>query len=258
MAHRATILQDKNQPVIGSVFNELRSLDSSNNYATAQAHAGKAFHGHVFFAHEQTAGKGQRGKKWVAASGENIMMSVVLQPEKVSANEQFSLSASIALGCYDLLNNYLPEEIFIKWPNDLYINDRKAGGVLIENILSGNNWKYAVVGIGININQTKFDDGLLNPISLKQATGKAFEVIDLAKELCSCLEKKYHELELGKKVEMIAEYNQHLYKRNELVRLKKGNEIFETTIKEVTPEGKLITFDKEERSFDFGEVVWVL
>ena len=104
-------------------------------------------------------------------------------PEKLPINEQFLLSASIALSCYDLLNKYLPGEIFIKWPNDLYIRDRKAGGILIENIISGIIWKYAIIGIGININQTKFDKRLPNPVSLKQATGQTFDVIDLAKKL---------------------------------------------------------------------------
>ena len=258
MPHRATILQDKTQPVIGNVFNELTSVDSTNNYAMAEAHAGKAFHGNVFFAHEQTAGKGQRGKKWFAAPGANIMMSIVLQPERVPINELFLLSACMALGCYDLLNNFLPEEIFIKWPNDLYINDRKAGGILIENILSGNNWKYAIVGIGMNINQTKFDKNLPNPVSLKQAVEKTFEVIDLAKELCNCIEKRYSKLEFEKNNKMIGEYNQHLFKRNEVVRLKKGNEFFGTVIKEVSQQGKLITVGDEERSWDFGEVEWEL
>jgi BirA family biotin operon repressor/biotin-[acetyl-CoA-carboxylase] ligase len=258
LPHRTTILQDKTQPVVGNVFNELRLVDSTNNYATAQAHAGKAFHGNVFFAFEQSAGKGQRGKKWIAAPGENMMISIVLQPEKLYVNEQFLLSACIALSCYDLLNKYLPEEIFIKWPNDIFINDRKAGGILIENILSGNKWKYAITGIGININQIKFDESLPNPVSLKKATGKTFDVTGLAKELCDCIEKRYNELEVGKIEEIIAEYNLHLYKRNKAVRLKKGNEIFETIIKEVSPQGKLITVDKKERSFDFGEVVWQL
>lgn len=258
MPHRTTILQDKTPLVIGNVFTEFKSVDSTNNYAMAYAHAGKAFHGNVYFAHEQTAGKGQRGKKWIAATGENIMMSIVLEPKSLSVNEQFVLSACMALGCYDLLNKYLPDEVFIKWPNDLYFRDRKAGGILIENIISGENWKYAIVGIGMNINQTKFDQRLPNPVSLKQATGRTFDLIDMAKQLCGSIEKKYHEVESGKKEDVIAEYNQHLYQRNNPVRLKKGNEIFETIIKEVSVHGKLIAIDKEERSFDFGEVEWVL
>ena len=258
MPHRTTILQDNAPLVIGNVFNELKSVDSTNNYAMAQAHAGKAFHGNVYFAHEQTTGRGQRGKKWISATGENIMMSIVLEPKRLCINEQFRLSACMALACYDLLNKYLPDEIFIKWPNDLYFRDRKAGGILIENIISGQNWKYAIIGIGMNINQTKFDKRLPNPVSLKQATGRTFDVIEMATQLCSCIEKRYYRLESGKTEDVIAEYNRYLYKRNNLVRLKKGNEIIEAIIKEVSRQGKLITVDKEERVFDFGEVVWGL
>jgi BirA family transcriptional regulator, biotin operon repressor / biotin---[acetyl-CoA-carboxylase] ligase len=258
LSHPTTILQDKTPPEIGHVFSELTVVDSSNNYAMALAHDGKAYHGNVFFAYEQTAGKGQRGKKWAANAGENIMMSIVIQPEKLSINEQFLLSASVAVACYDLLNIYLPEKIFIKWPNDLYINDRKTGGILIENVIAGEKWKYAIVGIGININQISFDENLPNPTSLKQATGKDFDVISLAKELCACIDKRYKYLVLGSHEEMIAEYNNHLYKRNEKVMLKKADEVFETTIKQVSVDGKLITVDEEERSFDFGEVSWGL
>jgi BirA family biotin operon repressor/biotin-[acetyl-CoA-carboxylase] ligase len=256
LSHPTTILQDKNTPEIGNIFTHLATVDSSNNYAMAQVHDGKAFHGNVFFAYEQTAGKGQRGKQWMAHAGANIMMSIVLQPEPLFITEQFMLSTCITLGCYDLLNIYSPGKIFIKWPNDLYIGDRKAGGILIENIISGTSWKYAIAGIGININQTEFDKNLPNPVSLTQATGKTFDVIGLAKELCVFVDKRYQELGLVKTDEMMVEYNQHLYKRNKLVRLKRENEIFETIVKEVTAQGRLITIDDEKRSFDFGEVEW--
>jgi len=254
LSHPITILQDKTGSEIGNIFTELQSVDSSNNYAMAKVHDGKAFHGNVFFAHEQTAGKGQRGKKWITNTSENIMMSIVLQPEKLSINEQFLLSACIALGCYDLLNYYFPENIFIKWPNDLYIGDRKAGGILIENIISGESWKHAIVGMGININQTEFDKNLPNPTSLKLSTGKNFDVIAMAKQLCAFLDKIYNELIAGDSEKLITEYNSHLYKQGEKVKLKKGAQVFETTIKEVNSHGNLITTDVMERSFEFGEV----
>lgn len=239
---------------MGNVFTEFKSVDSTNNYAMAQAHAGKAFHGNVFFAHEQTAGKGQRGKKWIAATGENIMMSIVMEPKSLSINEQFALSACIALSCYDLLNKYLPDEIFIKWPNDLYFRDRKAGGILIENIISGENWKFAIVGIGMNINQVVFDENLPNPTSLKLFIGKNFDVVALAKQLCVFLDKRYNELIARNGEKIISDYNSHLYKRGEKVKLKKGAQVFETTIKEVDSRGNLITTDAIERSLEFGEV----
>ena len=185
-------------------------------------------------------------------------MSSVLQPAFISIDQQFLLSACIAVACHDFLSKYLSDKIFIKWPNDLYINDRKTGGILIENSLHGNKWQWAIAGTGININQEIFDENLPNPTSLKKETGKTFDVINLAKELCNCIDKRYRALMSEKKDEVINDYNERLYKRNEIVKLKKGDAVFETLIKEVTPQGRLITVDTIERSFDFGEVSWVI
>jgi len=130
--------------------------------------------------------------------------------------------------------------------------------VLIENKFSGNNWKWAVVGVGININQVKFDDALMNPVSLTQITGKIFDPVALAEELHQLILKRTNEL-LTKSFEMIlAEYNQHLYKMQKLVRLKRNNMVFETTIMGVGSQGHLVTNDAIEKHFEFGEVEWVL
>src|SRR5688572_2022740 len=168
---------------IGQPFTILSSVDSTNNYAMARVQAGLAQHGAAWFAHEQTAGKGQRNKHWLTNPSENILLSVVLQPFTLTASEQFLLSASVALACCDFYKNYAGEETSIKWPNDLYWRDRKAGGILIENNFRGSEWVFAIAGIGININQTSFDPALPNPVSLKQITGKNFNVIQLAREL---------------------------------------------------------------------------
>src|SRR5882757_7305696 len=214
---------------IGHSFIELQSVDSSNNYAMAQAHAGTASQGTVYFAYEQWAGKGQRGKTWSSKPGENILMSTVLQPVFLPITRQFSLSVAVALACHDLFSRYAGEkETTIKWPNDLYWRDRKAGGILIENSFKGDRWMFAIAGTGININQVLFPETARNPVSLKQITGRTFDVLQLAKELGNCLDRRYGELENGSAARIIAEYNTRLYKRGETVRLKKGNVVFET------------------------------
>lgn len=237
-------------------FNILNTVDSTNNYAMAKIHAGMARHGMVWFAKEQTAGKGQRGKSWISDKGKNIAISLVLEADLVKLQNQFQLSMATALTCFDFFSNYAGEETIIKWPNDLYWRDRKAGGILIENIFHGRIWKWAVVGIGININQTKFDKAILNPVSLKQITGKNFNIIELAEELYDMLMKNLQELKPADN--MLAQYNEHLYKINKKVKLKKDGVIFDTVIKEVSANGRLITVDAFEREFDFGEVEWVL
>ena len=240
----------------GNPFTVLASVDSTNNYAMAQVHAGLAKHGAAWFAREQHAGRGQRGKQWATQPGENIILSTVIEPFLL-VQQQFLLSAAIALACYRFFSNYAGDETKIKWPNDLYWRDRKAGGILVENVLKGQDWKFAIVGMGININQTSFPEHLLNPVSLKQITGKTFDPLNLAKELCLKIDEVLNEMKSGGPENIIQQYNTVLYKRNEKVKLKKSIAVFETIIREVKSDGLLITEDTMERSFDFGEVEWV-
>lgn len=237
-------------------FTILDSVDSTNNYAMEKLHAGLAKHGMLWFAREQTAGKGQRGKTWIMEKGKNIAMSLVLEPGKLQITNQFHLSAVVALTCFEFFEQYAGEETKIKWPNDLFWRDRKAGGILIENVLQGKIWKWAVVGIGININQTAFDGFLNKVVSLKQITGKDLDTIALGKELHSLLMKNLDEMQPADVV--LEKYNEHLYKINKNVTLKKEGQEFETVIKGVTKQGRLITVDAVEREFNFGEVEWVL
>jgi len=243
---------------IGFPFTELASIDSTNNYAMAMAHEGLATHGAAFFAHEQTAGKGQLGRQWKTTALENIMLSIVLKPSGLPVTRQFFLSAAIAAGCYDFYKKYAIDDVAVKWPNDIYWRDRKAGGILIENVLAGNNWQFAIVGIGININQTVFAEGVANPVSLKQITGKTFATVEMAKELCNCLQKRYELLFSAPLQETLENYNAILYKRGEKVKLRKDIAVFETIIKGVNENGKLMTVDTMEREFSLGEVSLVV
>lgn len=229
---------------------------------------GEAQHGMSIFTQEQTAGKGQRGKNWMSQKGANMALSILLNPSPLRIQDQFKLSVCVGVSIHEFFCNYAGDESKIKWPNDLYWRDRKAGGVLIENIVqtsdSGNKsskpqiWKWAVVGIGININQTIFPDDLPNPVSLKQITGKSFEPVEIAKEICSVLEKNYQILIGGKFEHLFSYYQTHLYKKDEKVKLKKGNRVFETTINGVSETGQLITQHSIEERFEFGEVEWML
>ncbi len=256
LSHPAINLSHQYFRPIGQIFTVLKSIDSTNNYAMAQVHAGLASHGMAYFAREQFAGKGQRGKAWSTLPGENIILSIVLEPAFLRPTEQFILSAALAVSCHDFLKKYNQDEWSIKWPNDIYWRDRKAAGILIESICKGNSWLIAVAGIGININQVRFPASVTNATSLKQITGKTFDAEILAKELCECIEKRFEGLKDNGAGQIMSIYNSHLFKRNQIVKLKKGGIVFETTIKEVTLQGQLITFDDMERRFDLGDVSW--
>ena len=222
----------------------------------AQVHAGVARHGFTVFAHEQTAGKGQRQKTWLAEEGKNLMMSIVIEPESLFSTPQFRFSMAMAVAAYGLLKKFT-HNVKIKWPNDLFLGDRKAGGILIENNLSGGVWKFAVVGIGLNINQMDFGDLNNKAVSLKQITGKDYNTIALAKELCCEINGVLKKLKANpKEIEEI--YHQHLYKRGEWVKLKKDTRVFEAKIIGVNTTGQLLVQHAIEETFNVGEVEWVL
>lgn len=240
-------------------FIVLPVTDSSNNYAMAQVKAGLAVPGTAYLALEQTAGKGQRGRSWQAAPGVNIMMSRIIDPAPLALGEQFALSAAIALGCYDFFKKYAgAEDCRIKWPNDLYWQDRKAGGILIENLLSASGeWKTAIAGTGINLNQAAFPESVSGAVSLLQITGKTHDLWEMAGELYHALTVRLETLHTGGIDTLLEAYNQALYRNGEYIKLRKDGVVFETRVKGVNGQGQLITADPVERCWDHGSVEWV-
>jgi len=240
---------------IGTPFVELPTVDSTNNYAMGKVRAGMAQHGMSVFAREQTRGKGQRDKIWISDPGQNIALSLVLEPQHHFPS-LFLLSMAMAVGTMRFYRKYAPDDVFIKWPNDLFWRDRKAGGILIENVWQGGVWKFAVVGIGINVNQTRFEL-VKEAVSIKQITGKTYDPAVLAKELCSCLDQSYHE-SIENPDEVMKAYRMNLYQLNGKVKLKKGNRIFEARIIDVTNNGQLVVHHGIDETFEVGEVEWLI
>ena len=240
------------------LFSVLECVDSTNNYAMAKAHAGLAKHGSAWFAKDQTAGKGQRGKNWESVKDESISLTIAIVPSGIPLHRSFMLSVAVSLGCYDFFYGLAGDKTSIKWPNDIFWNDRKAGGILIESIIQGNNWKYAVVGIGININQTEFRVNTKNAVSLKQITDMEHDTAALAKGLYVSVMKRINAINENAFPVILKEYNLHLYKRNSTVTLKKAGIIFKTEITGVKDNGKLLTNDDTFNELNFGEVEWVI
>ena len=216
-----------------------------------------AQHGSVVFTHEQTKGKGQRNKEWSSQRYQNIAMSVITEPKGFSSSQIFLLSMTAAIAVSDFFGKYIESEIKIKWPNDIYWRDRKAAGILIENLWQGNDWKFGIIGIGINVNQTEFGELNTKAVSIKQITGKNLEPLFLAKELCEIVEKRFQLLRHDAS-QIISLYKSRLYKLNKTVRLKKDNRVFEARFIDVTTEGQMIVQHSVEERFSVGEVEWVI
>lgn len=234
----------------------LETVESTNNYAMGLIQKGAVSSGTGIFAYEQTAGKGRRGKNWRTAKGQNIMLSIACEMKWQPVLDQFPLSAAVALACRDFIVGKVGSEVFIKWPNDIFITDSKAAGILIENVIKGTLWQWSVIGIGINVNQENFEEIDAKVTSLKKESGKEYEILKSAKELQELILKRIGDLKAGKCSKILEEYNQHLYGRDKLVKLKKDNIVFETTIQSVSPAGQLITKDVLERRFNFDEVIF--
>jgi BirA family biotin operon repressor/biotin-[acetyl-CoA-carboxylase] ligase len=178
---------------LGAPLIELPSIDSTNIYAMEQIKAGKAISGSCYNTPFQTHGKGQHGRIWESEKGQNLLCSYVLELKSLNPSknwgpeDQKGLSAAVAIGAKAFFGAHAGDETLIKLPNDIYWRDRKAGGILIENSLRGSEWTWAVIGIGFNINQTSFSPDAPNPVSLRQITGRQWEIARLQTELSKAL-----------------------------------------------------------------------
>lgn len=190
--------------LLGAPLIELSTIDSTNIYAMAQIKAGLAKSGSCYTADFQTNGKGQHGRVWESTKGQNLLCSYILELNTLDAlknwtpADQIGFSAAIALGARAFFAAFAGSETKIKKPNDIYFSDRKAGGILIENIVRGQEWTWAVIGIGMNINQTEFSPEALNsvssnPISLQEITNQSWDLKKMQQHLSEALNNAIHD-----------------------------------------------------------------
>ncbi len=169
----------------------------------------------VYAALFQTAGRGQKGNRWESRSGENLTFSILLKPTDIPAREQFILSQVMALGLLDFLRSE-GVAASIKWPNDIYVGDKKICGTLIEPTLSGGHLSSAVAGIGLNLNQRVFDPSIPNPTSLSLVTGRSYDVKEMLPRVLEPIFRRCEKLSSPyARNGYDAEYMEHLYRRGE-------------------------------------------
>jgi BirA family transcriptional regulator, biotin operon repressor / biotin---[acetyl-CoA-carboxylase] ligase len=257
----------------GKVYLRFDELGSTNDYALewlagnqvlstdpVLVSKSKPPEGTVVRADRQSAGRGQFGSIWEAEAGSNVLCSVIWYPHWLAPQRQFYLSMSVALAVADTVAACLPEApVRVKWPNDVYIGPQKTAGILIQNSLSGNRWQSAVVGVGINVNQTVFPAHLARATSLHIAAGHPFDTDQVFDGLMEQLEKRYLQLKSGQSAGIHAEYEQRLLGRGDtsgFLRLANQSR-FEGVIEGVDDSGRLRvrTADRLE-VFDLKEISW--
>lgn len=244
---------------VGKVLMRYDNLDSTNKHALNLLSKNKPSEGTVITAWNQGQGRGQIGRTWLSEAGMNLTFSIIFYPKMLTAKRQFILNQAVTLGVYDYISQYI-SDVKIKWPNDIYVTDRKICGILIQNLLSGSQIQSSVIGIGLNVNQTTFDSTLPNPTSMGIETNEHFD-LDLALEqLCEKIETRYLQVR-GLNHDLINKhYLQNLYRfqENALFQYPEGD-IFNGKIVGVSETGKLrIHNQKGEEQFDVREIIFVL
>jgi BirA family biotin operon repressor/biotin-[acetyl-CoA-carboxylase] ligase len=253
---------------LNPILIELQTIDSTNNYALQLIHAGLAQSGTGIYTHEQTAGKGQRNKTWHSSSGVNILLSTVFAPKALPVLHQVRINQAVAIAVHQFFSQYAGDGVRIKWPNDLYWQDRKAGGILIENIVGRDQnlagidtpvVKWSVIGTGININQTVFDPAATRPVSLKQITGRTFILKEMVRELTGLIVTHCERIHILPNTELLQEYNHILYKYNQTAWFKRNNQPFNALVKGVNEYGQLIIHHHgTDELIQHGDLEWII
>ncbi len=241
--------------LIKNIVVRLETTDSTNNYANGQIRGNVWPEGTVFLAYEQTAGRGQVNNFWESEPGKNLTFSIVFYPGFLEIRQQFMLSKVVALGIYKALAKYVGT-LKIKWPNDIYADDRKLGGILIENSVMNGTLTSSVAGVGLNVNQTVFVSNAPNPVSLKTLTNKHFDTDLVLSQILSGINQYYSLLKAGGFERIDQEFISVLYRLNERHSFRADDGVFEGEIIGVNEIGQLQIrrLDGRILEFHFKEV----
>jgi len=236
------------------------TLDSTNSFLYNLLNTDADLkEGYVLRTGFQTTGRGQIGNTWESTADRNLLASILLKPDW-PVEEQFVISKIICLALVELLNEMNLEDVRIKWPNDIYIGDKKIAGVLIQNVLKGKQIKASIVGVGLNINQEVFYSDAPNPTSLSIELKKKHNVNEILLRLLDKLDLFYNKLLSKQKSEIDNLYKFLLFRRNVNSKFVDSNgEPFKGMIKEVTKSGQLvIKRDSYLQQFAFREIKYIL
>ena len=223
----------------------LDTVDSTNRYLRDEADvlwdecaAEKRFV--VVAAGHQTAGRGQRGNKWCSNAGENLLFSILVRPgEQLRVDKQFLLSQAVALSLHDTMRCY-GIDAKLKWPNDIYVENRKLAGILVELDYSGAFVEQAIIGIGINVNQELFPEMDRIPVSMKMLLGRNLCTDDVLATALEFFEHYYSQMLYGNREALAAEYSRLLLGYKEQRSFVDSEARFDAVIEGVEGDGHLL------------------
>jgi len=253
-----------NSLLIGHQHIRLKRVHSTNKYAVDIISKSKPIEGTVISASFQYDGRGQIGRYWESEEGKNITCSTILRPKFLMAHDQFQLNMAVSLAILDFIEHFISDKkhkVQIKWPNDIYVNDEKIAGILIQNALVGKFINSSVIGTGININQVSFSDKTPNPTSLAKILNFEVDIEMAIQWLFRFLTKRYLQLSSGLVEAIRNEFLENLYRKETWANFEDENgSIFSGKIIGVDEIGQLVIELRNgtNKSFAFREVKFII
>ena len=240
-----------------NIFLHFPALESTNLYALNILSKSNPTEGTAISTYNQLNGRGQIGSKWESQPNKNISISIILYPTFLKAKNGFLLNQAISVSVWEFICSHITVGAKIKWPNDIYINDLKIAGLLIQNSIQGQQLQSSVVGIGININQAYFSKAIPNPTSLINETKMSFDLDELSAQLFEHVERNYFLLKAGKIKNIQKKYLSALYRLNTPTKFTTSEGVsFEGIIRSTTADGKIRIEDEvgKMQTFNLKEV----
>lgn len=253
-------MHTKNTLFVGKVLLDFPELDSTNAYALELLSKSKPIEGTVISTFEQTRGRGQIGSSWESEPHKNLSLSILLYPTFLPLREQFALNLAVSLAVRDFATKHVEKSVKVKWPNDIYVGNRKICGILIQNSIGGSSLQSSVVGVGVNVNQTIFSTNAPNATSFALETNREFDLYELIEDLCLFVEQRYLSLKNTTQYESLRlEYLKHLYRFEEWSTFARADDrVFQGKITGISSSGKLlVTHAAGEEAFSIKEIRFV-
>lgn len=215
------MLEIKETKIIGKQIFFFNEIDSTNVYLLANEDTINFEEGCIVYTNFQKSGKGYATNSWQSEKGKNALFSILLKPGFLPISEQFKINKITCISIVNALESATKHKFSIKWPNDIYYKNKKIAGILIQNVLKANKLANMVIGIGLNLNQTVFDEKLANPISLKQIEAKTFNIPAIIKDIVLQLDINYMNLKNNISSNIDSTYANSMYNKDKWCNFKK-------------------------------------
>ena len=235
---------------------KLDAIDSTNTFLKKISSAETIEDYTVVVAKQQDKGRGQMGKLWLSKSGENLTFSVFKRIVGLTFLNQFYLSIVTSLALYKTLKYYKVPNLYVKWPNDILSANKKIAGVLIENVVKQNRLDYAIIGIGLNVNQTEFNN-LISATSIKNSFGKTIDLDEVLNKFLIEFKSAYQRLESGAFEALKGDYESKLFRKNKPSTFKNAEgDLFSGFIKGISTSGNLVLLLEDQiiEEFTLNEI----